>query len=334
MSTDSALRGTRKVFYNSFGTGPMYDIIREAVPPGFELVTLSSDQDEERNNLIRDCVVAVVAAKPLTADVVRHSANLKLVHHQGVGYQDTVPCQELARRGIPLALTPEGTTIGVAEHTILLALAVCRRLTFADSELRQGRWHVNSLRPVSRELFGSTVGYIGMGRIGQESARRFRSFSTTGIYFDPYAELEETLQDELGIRAASLDQVLTEADVLTLHVPATPETTHLIDENRLALMKPSAIIINTARGKIIDETALIKALEGGAIAGAGLDVFETEPVARNNPLLKLDNVVLTPHISAGTREALRTKMQSLFENLNQFFLNGRLDNEVDLSTYC
>jgi phosphoglycerate dehydrogenase-like enzyme len=152
-----------KVFYFSHAPKNVYAIIREEVPAGFELVTLCDDSDEERLEKIADCEVVIVAAKPMSAALVEAATRLKLIHHQGVGYQDTVATEALKEKNIALALTPAGTTIGVAEHTVLLTLAVCKRLPYADNELRQGRWHINSLRPYSFELFGRTVGYLGMG---------------------------------------------------------------------------------------------------------------------------------------------------------------------------
>lgn len=319
-----------KIFYFSHAPQNVYDIIREEIPPGFELVTLDKDSDAERRGKIADCDVVIVAAKPMGRQFVEAAPKLKLLHHQGVGYHDTVDVQALKARGIVLALTPAGTTIGVAEHTVLLALAVCKRLAFADSELRQGRWHINSLRPYSFELFGRTVGYIGMGRIAREVAARFRAFGTSGLYHDPFVQLPAEEEERLGLSRVGFDELIGRADVVTVHVPSGKETHHLINEAVLRRMKPQAVIINTARGNIIDEKVLCRALQEGWIAGAGLDVFEEEPFRPENPLAAMPNVVLTPHISAGTRDALKTKMRSLFENVRRFFAGEPLENEVKL----
>ena len=321
---------SRKVFYFSHAPENVYELIREEVPRGFELVTLDEDSDDERRAKIADCEVVIVAARPMARGFVEAALKLELLHHQGVGYQDTVDVEALKERGIALALTPAGTTIGVAEHAVLLTLAVYKRLPFADSELRQGRWHVNTLRPYSFELFGRTVGYVGMGRIGQEAALRFKAFGTTGLYYDPYVQIPSYREEELGVRCVKLEELLTTADVVSLHVPLTEETYHLIDEGALSRMKNTAILINTARGSLVDEPALCRALDEGKIAGAGLDVFEEEPFRPDNPLAVMPNVVLTPHISAGTRDALKTKMRSLFRNVQHFFNGEPLENEVDL----
>jgi phosphoglycerate dehydrogenase-like enzyme len=320
--------GIHKVFYFSHAPQNVYEIIREEVPPGFELVTLDQDSDAERREKIADCEVAIVAAKPMRREFVEAAPRLRLLHHQGVGYQDTVDVPALKERRIALALTPAGTTIGVAEHTLLLALAVYKRLTFADSELRQGRWHINSLRPYSFELFGRTVGYVGMGRIAREAALRFKAFGTSGLYHDPFVRLSAEEERTLGVCRVGFEEMLRHADVVTLHVPSGKDTYHLIDEAALRRMKPQAIVINTARGSIIDEKALCRALQEGRIAGAGLDVFEEEPFRPDNPLAALPNVVLTPHISAGTRDALKTKMRALFQNVQRFFKGQPMENEV------
>jgi phosphoglycerate dehydrogenase-like enzyme len=318
----------RRVLYLSHAPHDVYDIIRAQVPPGFDLVTLEEGTDAERMQKAEACEVIIVAAYPLRAPVVAAATHLELVHHQGVGWQDTVDADALLARRIPLALTPEGTTTGVAEHTVLLMLAACKRLPFADSELRAGRFHINALRPVSRELCGMTVGYVGMGRIARAVAQRLVAFGARGLYFDPAVSLSESEADALGLSASSLEQLLSDADMVTLHVPLTPQTRHMIGADALARMKPGAMLINTARGGLVDEEALAAALERGKLAAAALDVFETEPLPARHRLAALPNVVLTPHISAGTRDALATKMRALFANVERFFRGEPLAHQV------
>ena len=319
----------RKVLYLSHATPEVYAIIRRELPAGFELLTLDADSDDERRAKAALAEVIVVASTPLRADVIAAATKLRLVHHQGVGHHDTVDGAALAARGIALALTPEGTTNGVAEHAVLLALAVCKRLPYADSELRQGRWHINALRPESRELHGMTVGYVGMGRIGQAVAERLRAFGTTGLYVDDAAPLDTARERELGVSRADFNALLARSDLLSLHLPLTAATRHILDRGAIARMKPGAIVINTARGGLIDEAALHAALVEGRLSGAGLDVFEREPPARDNPLLALRNVVVTPHIAAGTGDALRAKMRALFANVDRFFRGEALVNRVE-----
>jgi phosphoglycerate dehydrogenase-like enzyme len=312
----------KRVFYISHATPEVYAIIRAQVPAGYELVTLERDSDDERRARIAGCEVVIVAANPLRKPLIDAARRLELVHHQGVGWQDTTDHAELKARGIPLALTPEGTTVGVAEHTVLLILAILKLLPFADAELRQGRFHVNALRPASRELAGMTVGYVGMGRIAQAAAQRLRGFGARGVFFDPAVAAFEDLE------RTSFDGVLAGSDIVSLHLPLTRETRHLIGERELARMKPGAYLVNTARGGLVDEAALVAALGSGRLAGAALDVFETEPLPVAHPLTTLRNVVLTPHISAGTRDALATKMRALFANVERFYRGEPLANRV------
>jgi phosphoglycerate dehydrogenase-like enzyme len=168
-----------------------------------------------------------------------------------------------------------------------------------------------------------------MGRIGKAAAERFKAFGTKGIYFDPQVVLEPERERELGLRRAAFPTLLAESDVVTLHVPLTPRTRHMINSRELRQMKQTALLINTARGGLINETALCDALLNGIIAGASLDVFENEPLATTSPLVGLSNVILTPHIAAGTRDAMKTKMRAIFENIQRFYRGEPLLNQVD-----
>ena len=299
----------RKVLYLSHATPEVYAIIGAAVPPDFQLLTLELDSDDERREKLAACEVVIVAATPLRRPLIEAARRLELVHHQGVGWQDTTDHAVLKERRIPLAFTPEGTTIGVAEHAVLLILAALKRLPFADAELRHGRFHINALRPVSRELMGMTVGYVGMGRIGQALAERLAPFGTRGIFFDPQ------VSSRPGLERRTLHEVLSQADVVTLHLPLTPETRHLMNRENFARMKPGAFLVNTARGGLVDERALVDALKSGRLAGAALDVFEEEPVRAGHPLAGLPNVVLTPHIASGSLATRRAMASLAVDNL-------------------
>jgi phosphoglycerate dehydrogenase-like enzyme len=191
-------------------------------------------------------------------------------------------------------------------------------LVAADTKLRQGTWLQWELRSTSFELAGKTLGLVGFGRIGQAVAQRAHAFDAQILYHDPYLKERPAAVTTWGAREVSFSELLRQSDIVSLHVPTTDETRRFMGMREFEQMKPSAILINTSRGAIVDEPALIKALEVGTIAGAGLDVFEQEPVKPDNLLLKMDNVILTPHISAGTVDALREKMRSIFANLQRF----------------
>ena len=287
----------------------------DLVPDGFRLLVVSSREREELLRLAPEADFLLVATARVDEELLRAAPRLRLVQHQGVGY-DNIDVDACRRAAIPIALTPEGTTIGVAEHTLLLILALFRHLLTVDAAVRRGEWPVWSMRSRSVELAGKTVGLIGFGRIGREVARRVRAFDATIVYHDA-VRAPAAVEAELGASYLYRDELLRQSDVVSLHAPLTAETRGFIGERELRLMRPDAVLINTARGALVDERALVRALAEGWIAGAGLDVFEQEPPASDNPLLTCPNVVLTPHVAAGTRDAYRTKMQAVFANMQR-----------------
>jgi len=303
-----------KVIYLNHATEDVYDIIRSQLPDGFDLITLEKDDDQERREKIKEVDFVLVATAKITEDMLRDAKKLKLIQHQGVGY-DTTDVNTAKRMGIPIGLTPEGTSIGVAEHTILLILAVYKKIVVAHNSLVKGEWLQFALRPNSYEMYGKTLGLIGFGRIGREVAKRAKPFDVRILYYDKYIHVPVDEKEKLGVEEVSFKRLLSEADIVSLHVPLTNETRSMMNREVFKSMKNSAIFINTARGALVDEGALYEALRDRTIAGAGLDVFEKEPPSADNPLFKLDNVVLTPHISAGTKDALIAKMRAAFANL-------------------
>jgi phosphoglycerate dehydrogenase-like enzyme len=322
-----------RVLYFSHAPDAVYDIVRRAASDFADVVTLTSDSDAERRALIAECDVVICSSYRLSRQMINAGRRLRLVAHQGVGYHDTVDMAALAERGIRLTMTPEGTTLGVAEHAVLLTLAALRRATWLDAETRRGEWRVNTLRSEARELNGKTIAYVGMGRIGRATAQRFQAFGTTGVYFDPGDPLDHDKERQLGLaRCGSLHEALARGDVTSLHLPLTPETYHLIDGDALKAMPPGAILINTSRGPIVDEAALISALQASDLGGAGLDVFEVEPPRPDNPLLSMHNVVVTPHVATATRDSFETKMRAVFENVGRLSDGRPLLNEVRLAS--
>jgi phosphoglycerate dehydrogenase-like enzyme len=290
-------------------------IAADLVPAGFRLLVVSSRDREELLRLMPGADFLLVATARVDEELLRAAPRLRLVQHQGVGY-DNIDVDACRRSAIPVALTPEGTTIGVAEHTVLLILALFRHLITVDAAMRRGEWPVWSMRSRSVELAGKTVGLIGFGRIGREVARRARAFDTTIVYQDA-VRAPAPVEAELGATSVSRDDLLRQADVVSLHAPLTAETRGMIGERELRLMPPHAVLINTARGALVDEPALVRALAEEWIAGAGLDVLVQEPPGAGNPLLTCPNVILTPHVAAGTRDAYRTKMHAVFANMQR-----------------
>ena len=302
------MREKYKVLYKVSAGEPIHEIMRQTMSDDMKLVTLASNDPSELFSKLgqADFVIAI----NLDAEMIERAPKLKLIQLAGVGF-DGIDIPAATRRKVPVAQTVEGTIIGVAEHTILLILALYKRLLEADASLRRGEWLVWQLRPTSYTLSGKTVGIIGLGKIGREVAARCRAFGARVCYTD-VARADQGVERELDARFMLRDELLSVVDIVTLHAPLTPETRQSFGEREFRRMKQSAIFINTSRGRLVDEAALIRALEGGEIAGAGLDVFETEPMTDpENPLLRMENTVLTPHIATGTRDSVIEKTRGL-----------------------
>jgi phosphoglycerate dehydrogenase-like enzyme len=297
------------VFYlNPGATEEVLGIIREEMPAGWKLMPARGADFAPQ---LAECDFILVPDQPIRAEHLAAAPRLKMIQHQGVGYEriDVAACRA---RNIPLCLTPEGTTTGVAEHTLLLMLALYKQLVKAANGVRAGRWMQWELRGGSFELAGKTLGLIGFGRIGREVARRAAAFDARVIFFDPVVHESSTEHVKC---CRSLEELLAASDIVSLHVPVTEQTRKLVNGEFLAKCRSGAVLVNTARGALVDESALTAALQSGHLAGAALDVLTQEPPDQTNPLLHMENVLVTPHIAAGTRDALKTKMRAAFANM-------------------
>jgi D-3-phosphoglycerate dehydrogenase len=235
----------------------------------------------------------------VTADVLDRADTLKVVARAGIGL-DNVDVDAATRRGIMVVNAPQSNILSAAEHTIALLLAQARNIPAAHAALKAGSWERDRFQGV--ELYGKTLGIVGLGRVGAMVAGRAGGFGMRVVGFDPYVSKERART--LGVELMpNLEAVLVQADFLTIHLPKTQETTGLISGREIALMKDGVRIVNTSRGGIVSEQALVAALRDGKVAGAALDVFEHEPIPAAHPLLVFDNVVLTPHLGASTKEA-------------------------------
>lgn len=266
---------------------------------GLEIVYEEYPDEDRLLELVRDADAIIVRSKPkVTRKVIEAAPKLKVIGRAGVGL-DNIDLEAAKERGIKVVNSPGASSRSVAELAVGLMFAVARKIAFADRKMREGVWAKKQCMGI--ELEGKTIGVIGFGRIGYEVAKIANALGMKVLLYDPKPNEERA--KEVGGKFVSLEELLRESDVVTLHVPLVDATYHLINEERLKLMKPTAILINAARGAVVDTEALVKALKEGWIAGAGLDVFEEEPLPADHPLTKLDNVVLTPHIGASTEEA-------------------------------
>jgi len=277
------------------------DAVKLLEDAGIQVVYREYPSEKELSELVTDIDILLVRSKPLvTAEVISKAEKLKIIARAGVGL-DNIDVKVAEAKGIKVINTPEAPTRSVAELTIGLMLAVARKIAYSDRKMREGRWVKKEAEGV--ELKGKTLGIIGFGRIGREvAAIASKGLGMKILYYDVYRASPE-VEKELGATYVDLETLVRESDVVSVHVPLTSETRGLVSEGLLKLMKKNAILINTSRGAVVDTKALIKALNEGWIAGAGLDVYEEEPLPPNHPLTQLDNVVLTPHIGASTEEA-------------------------------
>jgi phosphoglycerate dehydrogenase-like enzyme len=291
-------------------------IAQDMLPAGYELVTALPGSPEFRGNMA-DMKYMIGFGEPSMDDAFYRAApNLKLVQLLSAGY-DRCDIEAARRAGVPICNNGGSNAIAVAEHAILLMLAVSRQLVWQHNTTKSGAWRGNDWTSKKLiELYGKTLGVIGLGNIGKKVARLGKAFGMTVQYYD-IARLTEDAEDALGVRFRLFREVLQTSDVVTLHVPHSAATTHMIDAAALALMKPSAILVNTCRGPVVDETALHRALTTGGILAAGLDVFEQEPTLPDNPLFTLDNVVLTPHLAGPSWENRFRGFRNAFDNVQR-----------------
>ncbi|HWX89818.1 MAG TPA: phosphoglycerate dehydrogenase, partial [Rhizomicrobium sp.] len=268
--------------------------------------------------------IAIRSATKLTADVLKAAKNLKVVGRAGIGV-DNVDIPAATAAGVIVMNTPFGNSITTAEHAISLMLALARELPAANASTQAGKWEKNRFMGV--EITGKVLGLIGAGNIGSIVADRAKGLKMRVIAYDPYLSQERA--NDLGIEKVELNDLLARADFITLHVPMTPETKNILSADAIAKTKKGVRIINCARGGLIDEHALKAALDNGHVAGAALDVFETEP-AKENILFGNEKVVATPHLGASTTEAQENVALQVAEQISDYLLTGAITNALNM----
>jgi D-3-phosphoglycerate dehydrogenase / 2-oxoglutarate reductase len=290
--------------------GEHWRVLQEA---GYEIVTPEQDQplkEAEMISIIGDVDAALVGNDAVTERVIAAAPRLKVVSKHGVGV-DNVDVPAATRAGVIVTNTPGANQVAVAEMAVALIMALTRKLAYHDTLVKSGGWS----RIIGTEIAGKTVGLVGLGRIGKEVVLRLEGFLVKFLAYDVYQD--NTFAAEHAVRFVTLDELLAGSDIVTLHAVLTVDTQSLIGEKELALMKPGAYLVNTARGGLIDEQALYRALSENRLAGAGLDVFADEP-PKNSPLLQLgDKVLLAPHLGAQTTETVLRMGRMAAENIVQ-----------------
>jgi glyoxylate reductase len=295
------------------------EVWMEYAPPPKKLII------EKAKNV--DALAPLLSDK-IDAEIFDAAPKLKIVAQMAVGF-DNIDVQEATRRGIYVTNTPEVLTDTTADFAWTLLMAVARRVVEADKYVRTGQWKVgwHPSMMQGRDVYNATIGIVGAGRIGYAVAKRATGFGMKILFYDvvPRPEIEK----DFGAKKVDLDTLFRESDFVSIHVPLMKETHHLVNAEKLKLMKKTAYLINNSRGPVVDEKALYASLKEGRIAGAGLDVFEQEPTPVDNPLLKLDNVVVAPHISSASYETRSKMAEMVAENLVAFFEGKKPPNLIN-----
>ncbi|HEV2233059.1 MAG TPA: phosphoglycerate dehydrogenase [Terriglobia bacterium] len=290
----------------------------------FNVVYVAGKKDGVKDE-IRDADALIVrSATKVTAELIHSAPHLRAIGRAGVGV-DNVDLDAATQRGIVVMNTPGGNATSVAEHTMALILGLARRIPQADSLLKLGKWEKKTLQGI--EVRGKTLGLIGLGKIGMEVARLAEAFEMKVVAFDPY--VSSLVAREQNVKLISLDELLKSSDFISLHSSLTPETHHLINAKTLAIAKPGIRLVNCARGELVSDKDLLAALESGQVAGAGLDVFETEPPVHPG-IASHPNVIATPHIAGSTEEAQEIVGIRIAEQVRDYLLQGVARNAVNM----
>jgi phosphoglycerate dehydrogenase-like enzyme len=295
------------------------EIVRRVAPPVLDIHFAKTYDEAEQMALVVNAEIILAGWAAVTEPMLKHAKLLRFIGKWGIGV-DRIDVEAARRMKIPLAITAGSNAAPVSELTIGLMLGVYRRLAQVDNALRQGKWLKSEMRALGYQIAGKTVGLFGFGNIGRMVARRLAGFDAKVIYFDERRADAET-EARLNARFVSLEELLAESDILSLHAPFIPSTAKVINAKSITKMKTGAVLINTARGELVDEQALYDALVSGKLRGAGLDAFDPEPPLPDNPLLKLDQVMVTPHTGGAVFDNVENVTRHAIGNIMRF-LNG------------
>ena len=299
-------------------------ILRDA---GLEVDVRTGLSPEELRDIIPQYDGLVIrSASRVTAEIIEAAENLKVVGRAGIGL-DNVDIPAASQKGIVVMNAPDGNATTAAEHAVAMMMALTRNVPQATASMKEGKWEKKKFQ--GREVTAKTVGVVGIGRIGRIFAERAQGLRMKVIAFDPHMPKE--IVEKMGVELVSLEELCRRSDFISVHVPLTPETKHVLGAEQFKLMKPDTMLIDCARGGVVDEQALYQALKTGTIRGAALDVFEVEPTNRENcPLLELDNFICTPHLGASTAEAQENVAVAIAEQVADYLLNGTVVNAVNV----
>ncbi|MBD5549677.1 MAG: hydroxyacid dehydrogenase [Lachnospiraceae bacterium] len=314
----------RTILFTNHYEGKPREILKEIVRNKFELIILEENTRECLLKHIEDADYLLVSGRlEIDKEILDKAVKLRMVQRTGVGL-DNISLEELGKRQIPLYVNSGVNADSVAEHTLMLMLACLKNNYEINRNMRQGVWDKQKTGIRNREIRGKTVGLIGFGNIGQKTAILLKAFGADVIYYKRN-RLSEDIEEKLGVRYESFDSLLKQSDIISLHCPYNEKTGVIIGQKEMSKMKEGTILINTARGKLVDETAMYEALKSGKISSAGLDVYHQEPIRADCRLLKLKNVNMSPHIGGVTYESFYAMMYRAVENI-EIFDKGRVED--------
>lgn len=320
---------TLKILLTNHYEGKPAEIIKSAVPDGFELEMLESVSQQELEGKVKEADYLLVSGRlKINRTVLENAQNIKMIQRTGVGL-DSIDLEYIRNHDIPFYVNKGVNAQSVAEHTILLMLASLRNLVEINENSKRGIWKKQAQGVCTHELCGKTVGLIGMGAIGRKVAGMLKAFGAEALYND-VSKMKQEDENALGIKFSTREEIIEKSDIISLHCPLTDDTRHMINDRAVNKMKNGVILINTARGGLIDEAALINGIKNGKIAGAGIDVYEKEPVD-NSEVLNLQNVITTPHIGGVTYDSFYQMMYQAMRNI-EMFDKGQLQ-EIEQSRY-
>lgn len=318
-----------KILLTNHYEGKPAEIIKSAVPDGFKLEMLESVSQQELEGKVKEAEYLLVSGRlKINRTVLGNAQNIKMIQRTGVGL-DSIDLEYIRNHDIPFYVNKGVNAQSVAEHTILLMLASLRNLVEINENTKRGIWKKQAQGVCTHELCGKTVGLIGMGAIGRKVAGMLKAFGAEVLYND-VSKMKQEDENALGIKFSTREEIIEKSDIISLHCPLTDDTHHMINDRAVNKMKNGVILINTARGGLIDEAALINGIKNGKIAGAGIDVYEKEPVD-NSEVLNLQNVITTPHIGGVTYDSFYQMMYQAMRNI-EMFDKGQLQ-EIEQSRY-
>ena len=320
---------TFKILLTNHYEGKPAEIIKSAVPDGFELEMLESVSQQELEGKVKEADYLLVSGRlKINRTVLGNAQNIKMIQRTGVGL-DSIDLEYIRNHDVPFYVNKGVNAQSVAEHTILLMLASLRNLVEINENTKRGIWKKQAQGVCTHELCGKTVGLIGMGAIGRKVAGMLKAFGAEVLYND-VSKMKQEDENALGIKFSTREEIIEKSDIISLHCPLTDDTRHMINDRAVNKMKNGVILINTTRGGLIDESALINGIKNGKIAGAGIDVYEKEPVD-NSEVLNLQNVITTPHIGGVTYDSFYQMMYQAMRNI-EMFDKGQLQ-EIEQSRY-